>query len=398
MRTSHALQHPIGTGRRRPARPAAAYPDWFGEVKRSGVLAVGAALNGPRPVREDRPRDGMGPCPACAAPRRHPKRKDKRGAIGLTNDGSGWRCHECDASGDAVTLAALLVLGRRPPKGDPAWRDVWRACAAAGLCDPNPWDREAAPVLRASRPTPLPAPAPLERPAGAAAIWAELEPVTSDPEAIAYLEKRQIDPALVEDRNLARVLPADYLAPEWMTYRGKRWNNSPHGFRLIVPRYNAAGVLEALFARALTPRSAQDKAAWPKGCACGHLVMADALARLMLAGGALGDGSPAADLVRQNGLWILEGEPDFLSAATEWADEGAPAVIGVASGSWPADAAELAARVPDGCTVIIATDPDTGGEKYASAIKASLAERMRRGLVRVKRWKAPGAPGEASHG
>ena len=45
-------------------------------------------------------------CPACGGERRHASRRDRRGAIGIRKDDRGWRCHECDSSGDAIDLVA----------------------------------------------------------------------------------------------------------------------------------------------------------------------------------------------------------------------------------------------------------------------------------------------------
>jgi hypothetical protein len=149
--------------------------------------------------------------------------------------------------------------------------------------------------------------------------------------------------------------------------------------------WSATGLLESLHARALAPRNPGEKAASPAGAEIRGLVMANTLGRRMLEGSTLGDWSPAAETVASVGLWVAEGLPDFLTLATNWSDgdAGAPAVLGVVSGSWTET---LAARVPDGCEVVIATDPDSAGEKYADRIVATFAERMRTGRLRVGRW------------
>jgi hypothetical protein len=81
-------------------------------------------------------------------------------------------------------------------------------------------------------------------------------------------------------------------------------------------------------------------------------------------------------------LWIVEGAPDFLIGATEWGDAADPwpAILGVVSGSWtPA----IAARVPEGATVVVAVDHDEAGERYAARIAETL-----RGHVELRRWFA----------
>ena len=71
--------------------------------------------------------------------------------------------------------------------------------------------------------------------------------------------------------------------------------------------------------------------------------------------------------------WIAEGVPDFLTGATRFPDEAtAPAVLGVAEGFWTP---ELAARVPRGARVVVVSDHDPNGDRYAERIAATLAGR-----------------------
>jgi hypothetical protein len=117
--------------------------------------------------------------------------------------------------------------------------------------------------------------------------------------------------------------------------------------------------------------------------------MANGLAQLMLRGEPLGDGSSAAELISRLGLWVMEGTTDFLSSCCLWsdADDTAPAVVGVVNGSW---CTEMAARIPDGVAVFIATDNDVTGEKYMATIVETLRERIVTGaLPSPRRWRAP---------
>jgi DNA primase len=66
---------------------------------------------------------------------------------------------------------------------------------------------------------------------------------------------------------------------------------------------------------------------------------------------------------------VAEGEPDFLTRAT--LTTGA-AVVGVHSGAWTAD---HAAAVPTGTRVIVRTDRDDAGERYACEVLDSLKHR-----------------------
>lgn len=210
--------------------------------------------------------------------------------------------------------------------------------------------------------------------------------MTEDAEVVTWLQGRGIDPAAVEDFGLARSLPTTMPLPCWARFCGRPWHKSTH--RVLVPMFDPSGQLESVHARALMPAAPGDKAASPAGAEVRGLVMANPLGRLMLSGSTLGDGTAAAGLVASAGLWIAEGLPDFLTLACNWseADEDAPAVLGVLSGSW---SVELAARVPDGCEVVIATDPDPAGDKYAARIIETLEDRRPDGRVRVSRWRSP---------
>lgn len=99
--------------------------DWFSQVRAHAVTAVGVAFG----LTKTRGR-GLSPCPACSAGKRHPSRGDQRGAVGVRGDELGWRCHECDTSGDAVTLAALVVTGTANPFPQ-RWPEVQQACASS---------------------------------------------------------------------------------------------------------------------------------------------------------------------------------------------------------------------------------------------------------------------------
>jgi hypothetical protein len=100
--------------------------------------------------------------------------------------------------------------------------------------------------------------------------------------------------------------------------------------------------------------------------------MADALGSLML-----------RDCELAGRLWIVEGVPDFLTAATMLKGRAPEdAVLGIISGSWTQ---QFAARVPDGAHVAIAVHHDKAGEAYTERIAASLA-----GRVQLERWTPEG--------
>lgn len=351
--------------------------DWFSELRAHAVTAVGVAFG----LTKTHGR-GLSPCPACGAGMRHPRRGDKRGAVGVRSDELGWRCHECNASGDAVTLAALVATGSANPNVQ-RWSEVRAACAQRGLCSGDSRREPLTPRVAALR-TESFGGSPPRRPPSAevAALWAACHPASGDRPASAWLRERALNPADVEAFDLARVLPVSIRAPSWASFRGRPWPETTH--RLLVPLFDASGTMRSIHARALVPATPADKAASPAGAEIRGLVMADALGQRLLAGLQLGDGRPAAELVRKAGVWIAEGVPDFLTLASAWgdADEAAPAVFGVIAGSW---SSEIAARMPDGCTVVIATHADDAGGRYAVRIADTLGER-----VSLRRWYADG--------
>lgn len=351
--------------------------DWIAEVKARGVADVADALGLTVQARSSTD-TSVSPCPACQAEHRGSSDR-RRGPIGLTADGGGWHCHrpDCQAGGDAVDLAALVARGVVPGKGDTAgWAEVQACCAAHGLCLSESMAATWTPTVRAPRPTPpaIPTPPPRRPPEGEVdALWDRCLPATDDADVRAWLEQRlrhQARVLRVADRDLARALPRDAL-PDWCRYLGESWWDTTH--RLLVAMYGPGGRLESLHARALRPTRPGDKAASPRGAAVRGLVMADALGRELLAGNAL-------PLVGR--VLIAEGVPDFLTAATHYGDtaEDAPAVLGVISGSWTS---AIAATIPTGWTVIIATDHDADGEKYAAHIHATLTGRCECRRMRV---------------
>lgn len=300
----------------------------------------------------------------------------RRDSFHVHPDTLAWKCHsKCQDAGDVVAFVM-----RRDGVGF-----VDAARHLAGLVgeefpDPGPrgpYRRPAAP----RRPTPRPPPSYARPPAAeVAALWAAAQPVTSDPEASAYLESRSLEPAVVEERDLARVLPPGVRLPRWSHGPGGLWTNSGH--RFVLPMYGATGRLESIRARLLrTPHGDELKALAPRGAQVAGLLLSDALGRQLLAGDI-----DAVELVRRAGVWIAEGEPDFLTLSTAWSDsaEDAPAVLGIVSGTWTP---QLAARVPNGCTLTLATDADAVGDKYAGEVVATLAARMRAGGVKVERWQ-----------
>ena len=196
-----------------------------------------------------------------------------------------------------------------------------------------------------------------------AAVWEASGPCAGDEEAAGMLAGRRIDPGLVDLFGLARVIPSGATLPRWARFDGKSWAETGH--RLILPVFDATGAMRSVRAWNVRQGAEGPKRLPPAGHLCAGLILADAFGVAMLAGR-----NAAKRIV------IAEGESDFLTWATNFsdADEDPPAVLSVFSGSWTS---EIAARVPDGASVVAWTDHDDAGDEYARHIHQTLAPRCR---------------------
>jgi len=334
--------------------------DWLADVKeRTTVPEVAEALG--MEVRTRGGRQSLAPCPVCGDDQRGHSTRDRRGPAGTTPDLQGWRCFRCDASGSVFDLAGYLLLGRRPDgRDDFAALRAW--FAERGWCYGDDRDpRRPAP----RRPLRKPAPRPPEQPArtpelvgDVAGLWGRCRPVTADPEVRAWLERRGLDPAKVEDLDLARALPEDLAGlPGWARAQGRPWTA---GWRCVLPAYAQGGRMESLRARWVRPGNPphglkEVAAAAGAGSASG-VVLADGLGRELLRSGRDGDERLRAV--------VVEGGPDFLTWSTRWSetDLAAPAVFGVWPGAWTWD---VGRRLPRGARVALRTHEDKAGKRYA---------------------------------
>lgn len=336
-------------------------PDWFAQVKAWPVADV-AARFGLEAKRIGA--DVSFPCPACGKVRRHTKGADKRLAAKVVANGAGWWCEPCDTTGDAVTLAALVVAGKANPSKD-KWPEVRRACADRGLCDAA-GDGGPAPTVRLVKPPPPPVEVQPQRPPAAevAALWGACLPLTAFPtweggaewtgEARCYLASRRLDVSTLERLDVARLLPpATRCAfPAW-------WPSSwAQTWRLVAPAYEPNGDLASLHARAVG--DADPKTRWPAKCAASGLLFADARGLALLRG----------DRLELEGALVAEGLTDFWAWCL-WAYFQAKrfAVFGVAAGGARAFAQ---VRWPSGLPCYVAMDNDRTGDKYAQQVREAL--------------------------
>lgn len=354
---------------------------------RSDVDAVKDALRDPADVcrrlglLEGAKRQGSGLMVRC------PVHGDRNPSCSVTRGPDGTlrvRCFGCDLAGDVFSLVAAV-------EGLDVSRDFRRvleaAAALAGVQIENRTEHEA-PPREPRRAPPPPPPKPPPPAAEVAAIWAACAPCSSDDEVGAWLHSRGIDPAIVDRYGLARALPVDLPAPSWASYRGEAsaprpWNAI--GYRAIFPLYDADGALASVRARLVLPiEQGAPKSLPPTGYATRGLVMACPLAVIVLQIAAwrasndpasrehVGDGWPEE---AERRVVLAEGEPDFLTWAARGEGVRTLAVLGLpGSGAW---SDELADRIPDGCTVIIRTDADDAGDRYAEQIAASLRGRCK---------------------
>ena len=183
-----------------------------------------------------------------------------------------------------------------------------------------------------------------------------------------YLRDRGLDPARVDELELARALPMQQECPRWARIKDIDWWAGC--YQLLVPMCDHNAVDLNVRARRIVDGGL--KTVVPKGYRVSGLVFANIDARRMfnphLRHGAL---PPDKELM----VIIAEGEIDFLTWATRPVpDHQVWAVIGVDSGSWTP---EIAARIPDDTTVVIRTDHDDAGDRYAKKIIGTLGSRCR---------------------
>ena len=269
-----------------------------------------------------------------------------------------WKCFPCDRGGDVLTLVAAihgLTLD-----GDDFRQVLIVAAELAGLHGLVA-DLEVAGEKRA-RPRRIDPPEPVAEPdrdyppiAEIDALCVATRPLDAD--GIAWATSRGLEAERLD--GLARSLPAEGDLPRWASYRGQSWRETGH--RVVVPVFDADGVRRSV--RAIRVVDGESPKRLPPG---GHkaagLVMACDLAIGMLRGSF----APSRVL-------IVEGEPDFLTAATLQLPD-IYARIGITSGAW---SAAFAAKVPPTAKVFLGTHDDAAGEKYAKAIAATLPTQTR---------------------
>jgi len=260
---------------------------------------------------------------------------DRRMPVTLYPSGR-WHCYACGASGDVIDLISHAV-DRGRYSGQAAVRE-WLTDGGKIRIDIKEH------VIEELHYAPTHEVHELWR-------WATV----GSPKVSQWLERRLGADAACSVRPLVRQMPSRGTLPGWACMKGVDWREA--GYLALFPMWDYAGIMRGLRARQVLGRSGP-KSAGAAGCRGGGLVLACPLALTMLRRGTM----------PQHGLVICEGEPAFLG----WASRRRDAVIGIGAGWWTV---ELAARVPVGTRVLVATDHDTPGERYADHITLSLRGR-----------------------
>ena len=280
-------------------------------------------------------------------------------SVKLASDGTiAAHCFGCGAGGDVLSLVAAA-------RGLDARRDFPRVVELAADLAGGSLDGYRPPVRRAMPAPRLPPPV-----ESVGALWAASKPVTDDPDLARQLLGRCLDPAIIEDRDLARCLPSSGTLPKWARSGSQTWRDSDH--RLLFQLWNAEGSLSSVHARLVEKTDGdRKKGLFPSGHSAKGFFLADSFARLLITNG-------VPSWWRQSeppSVIITEGAPDFLTVATHYGcAEDAPAVLGILSGSW---SDELAARIPTECRVVVRVHRDEAGQKYRDQICRSLSGRCR---------------------
>ncbi len=251
---------------------------------------------------------------------------------------------------------------------------------------------------RAQKPLPPPQKEKPKRidPAELEAVWSRAQPLSSDPAAVRYCERRTFSVEEFERADLFRVLPEGCELPRWAW--GKKWGRwSESGYRLLCRQFDARGRLAGLRARSLLEGLPEGwpKAVAPTGASVRGLVMADEGGQRLLRG-ELEVVSPAIRRLEDGTeefcgpvVLVVEGESDLAAWETlrPQLEDGPKAVFGLVSGSWSEG---LAARVPEGSCLYVRTDLDSAGHSYAGRV-AQMTDRER--VLLLRKQAVPGEDG-----
>jgi hypothetical protein len=271
-----------------------------------------------------------GPCPKCGA--ESASRTDRRLPVMLFSD--HWWCVACRGGGNDVSLASWAIAGSRRPTAEVMDFLEHRTARQARRSEPRP----EAPPKRVDPSEALRRSVPLRD--------------ASDPALDAWLARRRIDKAA----------PAGWLprfsAPWWSFWdrEAEAFISAAPTFPIILPACTGRGKVEAVHGISPLPEVAPHKTMWPRGYESRELLFAGPKTRAWLGGA----GPAPAEVV------VVEGATDFLTASVVFPRT---TILGITSGS--AAALGMVPKVR-GQRWYVATDPDTAGQRYATAIAEAL--------------------------
>lgn len=315
-------------------------------------------------------------CPACGAERRHAKTRDRRGSVGIPVTRSHtWACFTCGAAGDAIDFAAHKLAGERfrslQEAGKAQVREFFGGDASSAFVAPRRVRTDALPVGWENADVQYPPYGEVEW------LWEKAcDPVDGDDEAAGYLGSRGITEVdVLAGAEAARALRRGIELPAWASVAGRPWSETGH--RIVVPLYDFTGRMMSVLARSVD-RGTRPKSVGTSGYQRRGLVMAGGYGRQMLMSGDNG----SLHHMENFRLTIFEGEVDLLRGLATGADDVANenyqtasvrGALGIMSGSFTRD---IASRVPSRSTVVLATDGDEQGDKYADEIRRLIGNRV----------------------
>ena len=284
--------------------------------------------------RMDR-RGRMSPCPACGHAGRSVSVRT------ATEGHQRWHCHSCTQSGDAVDLVAHHLLSERYT-GQPEVTRWWRE-RQPGRVETSDW------VIRQPEYPPA---------ASVSDLLSRCRAVAHDLGVSQWMESRGLDPDHDAYQGAIGGLPIGAPVPLWAMYRSMRWQAL--GYRAIIPMCDPGGHILSVRARCVE-RAGAPKAVPPTGYSASGLMMASRAGRSALRRGLAG-----------RSVVLVEGEPAWLAwLASPWAGD---VCLGIVAGSWRGwDVLDQAA------SVLVVTDHDDAGDRYAEAISHGRPQAVRWG-------------------
>jgi len=285
------------------------------------------------------------PCPSCGEAEDSTGRNVVRSW--QKNDKWRWKCNSCLVSGDVIDLASIITNNCLYGEATREQRVQVRKFFAKWGQQPITRDYKA-PESVVSYPNSQ----------ELMNLWDSATPVDNveDKNLSRWLASRRLMPtfeARMVDRNfdcgkLTFVQDSKGKNKPWFPSKWKK------RFPLLFPLYDNNGQMKSVQARTLDQRPHKLKSVAPVGHSCRGLFFANFMARNIMSG-----------ISHADTLWIVEGEVDYASVA----QYDVP-VIGIKSGSI---GALKAIRWPEKLNVIIATDCDEQGHKYAERIIEAVA-------------------------